>query len=105
MDNATRVEDSVAWRTVVDQLATGKVVTLPCQFEREFVRRTAQAAKRAARADLTVEIIREDRGLRLVPQPSDSSGNREPDRAEAAAVELAAGRSSRREKRRRASRE
>lgn len=60
--------DVVAWRTVVEQLGRGNIVEIPCQFERDFVRRSVQASKRAARNNLKIEILREEGGLRLIPQ-------------------------------------
>ena len=65
----TLIDDAgeVRWRVVLDQLGTGSVVEIPCRSERDFVRRTAQAAKRAEKSGLEVTIERTPVAIRIVP--------------------------------------
>ena len=65
----TLIDDAgeVRWRAVLDQLGTGSVVEIPCLSERDFVRRTAQAAKRAEKSGLAVKIERTPVAIRVVP--------------------------------------
>ena len=61
-------QGDVIWRVVMDRLGSGQVVEIPCQKEREFVRRATQVVKRAERQNLGVEVVRGERSLRIEPR-------------------------------------
>ncbi len=71
----TLIDDSgeVRWRAVLERLAAGSVVEIPCLSEREFVRRTAQAAKRAEKSGLEIKIERTPVAIRMVPDVAGAS--------------------------------
>jgi hypothetical protein len=62
-------QGDVTWKVVLDRLDQGQVVEIPCEKEREFVRRATQIVKRAERQNLAVEVLRGEHSLRLEPQP------------------------------------
>ena len=58
----------VNWKVVMERLGNGHVVEIPCQKEREFVRRATQAVKRAEKQGLAVEVLRGETWLRIEPR-------------------------------------
>jgi uncharacterized protein YuzE len=65
----------VDWKVVIDLLRDGKVVEIPCERERDYVRRSTQVVKRAENRGITVEVVRGDGHLRVEPRPGAVSGD------------------------------
>ena len=70
-------QGDVNWKVVMDRLDKGEVVEIPCQKERDFIRRATQVVKRAEKQDLGVEVLRGESSLRIEPRtgaerPSDA---------------------------------
>jgi hypothetical protein len=61
-------QGEVNWKVVMGRLGNGHVVEIPCEKEREFVRRATQAVKRAERQNLSVEVLRGETSLRIEPR-------------------------------------
>ena len=62
-------QGDVNWKVVMDRLGNGQTVEIPCQKEREFVRRATQVVKRAEKQNLGVEVLRGENSLRIEPRP------------------------------------
>ena len=73
-------EGDVDWKVVMERLNGGQVVLIPCQREREFVRRATQVAKRAENHNLGVEVMREENALRVEPRPAAVAAGETPER-------------------------
>lgn len=83
----------IRWRAVLEQLESGTVVEIGCVSERDFVRRTAQATKRAEKQGLTIQVERTATAIRIVPASvasvamtrggdrRDAAGKEKPERA------------------------
>lgn len=74
-------QGDVNWRVVIERLENGHVVEIPCQKEREFVRRATQAVKRAEKQGLAVEVLREEAALRIEPRPGAARIGESPERS------------------------
>jgi hypothetical protein len=61
-------QGEVNWKVVMGRLGNGHAVEIPCEKEREFVRRATQAVKRAERQNLSVEVLRGENSLRIEPR-------------------------------------
>jgi hypothetical protein len=72
---ASLVDESgeVRWRAVLERLGSGSVVGIPCLSERDFVRRAAQATKRAEKGGLEVKVERTPDSIRIVPSVTGSA--------------------------------
>ena len=73
-------EGEVNWPFVMDRLGTGQVVEIPCDNEREFVRRAKQVAKRAEKRNLGIEVIRGEHSLRVEPRAGTVPASAAPER-------------------------
>ena len=62
-------QGDVNWKVVLERLGNGQTVEIPCEKEREFVRRATQAVKRAEKQNLGVDVLRSDQSLRIEPRP------------------------------------
>ena len=62
-------QGDVNWKVVLESLGNGHAVEIPCQKEREFVRRATQAVKRAEKQGLAVEVLRGETAIRIEPRP------------------------------------
>lgn len=67
-------DGDVDWKAVIDLLREGKTVEIPCERERDYVRRATQAAKRAENRGITVEVVRGEGVLRVEPRSGLASG-------------------------------
>jgi len=68
MSDIFDAQGEVNWKVVMGRLGNGHAVEIPCQKEREFVRRATQAVKRAERQHLGVEVLRGENSLRIEPR-------------------------------------
>ena len=75
MANVLDGDGDVDWKTVIDLLREGKTVEIPCERERDYVRRATQAAKRAENRGIVVEVVRGEGVLRVEPRPGAVPGN------------------------------
>ena len=62
-------QGEVDWKVVLGRLGNGEAVEIPCEKEREFVRRATQAVKRAEKQNLGIEVLRGETSLRIEPRP------------------------------------
>lgn len=77
---------SVQWRQIMDQIGKGQAVEIPCESEQIAERRAAQAARRAVKAGVEVEVVREGNVLRLSPRvAAEAAGNNQGERQKARA--------------------
>src|SRR5688572_27648681 len=73
-------QGDVNWKVVMERLGNGHVVEIPCQKEREFVRRATQVVKRAEKQGMGVEVLRGETVLRIEPRPGAASAAETPER-------------------------
>lgn len=73
-------QGDVNWKVVFERLGSGHVVEIPCQKEREFVRRATQAVKRAEKQGLAVEVLRGETALRIEPRSGAARPSESPER-------------------------
>lgn len=90
-------QGDVNWRVVLDRLDKGQIVDIPCQKEREFVRRATQVVKRAEKQGLGVEVLRGENSLRVEPRPLTASASGTSERQSASREERQQERARRRE--------
>ena len=57
----------VDWKAVIALLRDGKTVEIPCEKERDYVRRENQVVKRAEKKGIAVTVHRGDGVLRVEP--------------------------------------
>jgi len=65
------VEDEageVDWKALIDLLREGKAAEIPCEKERDYVRRKNQIVKRAEKKGIAVNVRRGDGMLRVEPR-------------------------------------
>jgi hypothetical protein len=62
------VDVDVDWKAVIALLRDGKMVEIPCEKERDYVRRENQVVKRAEKKGIVVAVHRGDGVLRIEPQ-------------------------------------
>lgn len=90
-------QGDVNWKVVMDRLGTGQIVEIPCQVEREFVRRATQVVKRAERQGIGVEVLRGDHSLLIEPRAGSVPASDTPERSAESREERQRERSQRRE--------
>jgi hypothetical protein len=90
-------QGDVNWKLVMDRLGNGQIVEIPCQVEREFVRRATQVVKRAERQGIGVEVLRGDRSLRIEPRAGAVPARETPERSTESREERQRERAQRRE--------
>ena len=61
-------DDDVDWKAIVSAVRQGNTAEIPCADERDCARRAKQAAKRADRRGVAVEVIRGEGVLRVEPR-------------------------------------
>ena len=72
-------QGDVNWKIILERLGDGHVVEIPCQKEREFVRRATQVVKRAEKQGLAVEVLRGETALRIEPRSGAASSAETPE--------------------------
>lgn len=77
-------DGDVDWKAVIDLLREGKTAEIPCERERDYVRRTTQVVKRAENRGITVEVRRGEGFLRVEPHPGAVRGDADGDATAAA---------------------
>ena len=68
--------DSVNWPEVLQRLRSGEAVDIPCNAEKDYIRRGQQAVKRTETRGMAVEVTRHDGFLRL--QLQSEGGRKKP---------------------------
>ena len=87
----------VDWKAVIGLLRDGKTVELPCEKERDYIRRQNQVVKRAEKKGIAVAVQRGEGVLRVEPRMGSV-----PERAAPAATEFEGDRQQERQQRREA---
>lgn len=90
-------QGDVNWKVVMDRLGNGQIVEIPCQREREFVRRATQVVKRAERQNIGIEVLRGDHSLRIEPRAGTAPASEMPERTAESREERQRERTQRRE--------
>jgi hypothetical protein len=90
-------QGDVNWKVVMDRLGNGQIVEIPCEREREFVRRATQAVKRAERQNIGIEVLRGDHSLRIEPRTGAVPAREAPERSTESREERQRERTQRRE--------
>ena len=67
-------EDDVDWKAIFSLLRDGKTAEIPYADERDYARRAKQAAKRADKRGIAVEVNRGEGVLRVALRPA-TGGN------------------------------
>ena len=83
--NVLGEDGDVDWKAVIDLLREGKTAEIPCERERDYVRRSTQVVKRAENRGIAVEVRRGEGLLHVEPRPGAVRGDSDGD-GDAAAV-------------------
>ena len=68
MSHVMEEDGDLDWKAIIDLLRDGKVAEIPCEKERDYIRRGNQVTKRAEKKGVAVEVQRGDGVLRVEPR-------------------------------------
>ncbi len=68
MSNVQQEDGDFDWKAVIDLLRNGKSAEIPCETERDYVRRKNQVTRRAEKKGIAVEVHRGEGFLRVEPR-------------------------------------
>ena len=79
VSNMLDEDGDVDWKAVIDLLREGKTAEIPCERERDYVRRSTQVVKRAENRGIAVEVRRSEGLLHVEPRPGAVRGDADGD--------------------------
>lgn len=68
MSNVVQEDSDFDWKAAFNRLQAGQAVEIPCESERDCVRRENQVAKRTQKRGIAVEVRRGEGVLRIEPR-------------------------------------